>query len=543
MTGCAQDFPALAGQGVGEIAGGQLDDHLRKVIGQQRPGCPLGNDAAMINDDYFVTEPVRLFHVVRGQHNGLSLGTNALNQVPEIAPRLRIQPGGRFIKKQDLGIIDHGYREQQPLPLATGKPSGILMTELLQRAEPAQTVDGQTATVKTSKEAEILFNRQEFLQCRGLKLHAGPFAELGVQRSALVKDGAGCGRKYALHDLDRRCLARAVRPQQTEAGTLRHAEADAINSAHFRVMFDEIDDLHRVCGFGRDAGKSGRHYTQRSPGGHAVASAHPHGLTCRADRLDCRPRFPDFGHHMPIRSFAICLLLLTPLFLSACDRSSQDDTAPAGNVEQNTAVETGGTATVSSSPLPPPAATPATMTRVVYRFAGDNIPQDSHLARPRKLWRAGDTHLRLELSRGEEAPLVYITHSPNSWTWNRAEGTLKHEVDPGPTYAVILRAFSPPPAPELAALQLGKEAEFFASRDATSGPDSEIDGIPVSSQIVEIPPHTVTLYRHRSEGRPVQLSLKTPNAEYHVRYDLYEVELPTDAALFAPPPGVSLSSG
>src|SRR5271156_1850327 len=58
-------------------------------------GAVEGNDSPVIHNRYPITEPLCFIHVVRGQDDGAAGLLEAVDQVPQVATRLRVQTGGR----------------------------------------------------------------------------------------------------------------------------------------------------------------------------------------------------------------------------------------------------------------------------------------------------------------------------------------------------------------------------------------------------------------------------------------------------------------
>ena len=98
---------------------------------------------AVVDDGHAVAQPLGLFHVVRGQHDRAARASKAQHQLPQLAARLRIQPGGRLVEEQDVGLAHQRARDRQPLPLAARQladPRVALLRQLdvgQQRRRPA----------------------------------------------------------------------------------------------------------------------------------------------------------------------------------------------------------------------------------------------------------------------------------------------------------------------------------------------------------------------------------------------------------------------
>ena len=90
---------------------------LGAVFVDQRSGRSRGHDPAVLDDGHTVAQAFCLFHEVRGEKDSFAAFTNACDQAPDGAPRLRIESGGEFVEKDDLRIGNQGERHEQPLLL------------------------------------------------------------------------------------------------------------------------------------------------------------------------------------------------------------------------------------------------------------------------------------------------------------------------------------------------------------------------------------------------------------------------------------------
>jgi hypothetical protein len=82
---------------------------------------------AVIDDGQALAQPIGLFHVMSGQQNGPSRMVVFANDLPQENPGLRIEPGARFVEKQDLWIVHHGAGNGKPLHHASGEAAHHLV--------------------------------------------------------------------------------------------------------------------------------------------------------------------------------------------------------------------------------------------------------------------------------------------------------------------------------------------------------------------------------------------------------------------------------
>src|SRR5437764_656672 len=91
------------------VTASQPLDQLRRAAGR--------NQAAVVNNGNTVAKPLRLVHVVRRQQDGAAAALKLADDVPKLAAALRVEPRGRFVEKEYLGIGDQGCGDREALPL------------------------------------------------------------------------------------------------------------------------------------------------------------------------------------------------------------------------------------------------------------------------------------------------------------------------------------------------------------------------------------------------------------------------------------------
>lgn len=95
-----------------DLAGGVLRDEIA--------GAALGDDPPLVHDDQSIAELLGLIHVMGGEDQGHALALEPEEPIPQDVPRLRVQPGGRLIEQQQLGVVDQAAGNDE----ATLHPSG-----------------------------------------------------------------------------------------------------------------------------------------------------------------------------------------------------------------------------------------------------------------------------------------------------------------------------------------------------------------------------------------------------------------------------------
>jgi hypothetical protein len=78
-------------------------------------------------------------------------------------------------------------------------------------------VDGTPARIEVAEEAKRLSHGQEILQCRLLELDSRFIPEARAERLTVIEDFTRSLLRDSFHHLDGRRLARAIRPEKSEA--------------------------------------------------------------------------------------------------------------------------------------------------------------------------------------------------------------------------------------------------------------------------------------------------------------------------------------
>ena len=135
-------------EGLGELLGvaGGLDGddgvgaHAALELGRRVEG----EDPAVVHDGHPVTELVGLFHVVRGEHDRLALGVEALEELPQRQTALGVEPGSGLVEEEDGGPVEDGPRHHEALGHAAREGVDRRLGEARQ-LEPLQEVVGRLA--------------------------------------------------------------------------------------------------------------------------------------------------------------------------------------------------------------------------------------------------------------------------------------------------------------------------------------------------------------------------------------------------------------
>jgi len=72
-------------------------------------------------DRHAAAECLRIREDVGAEEHGASPIAEPENQMPDLAPAQRIEPGHRFVEKDDFGFVDERLRDTDPLQHALGE--------------------------------------------------------------------------------------------------------------------------------------------------------------------------------------------------------------------------------------------------------------------------------------------------------------------------------------------------------------------------------------------------------------------------------------
>src|SRR5687767_262938 len=204
----------------------------------------------MVDDGDAIAQPLGLFHVVRRQHDGASAGAKHANELPQLAASLGIEPRRWLVEKEQLWIADERARERETLLLSAGQRAHACARFLLELYERNHLFDLATAIVEAAKEPHRLSHSELFRELCLLQLNAKQLAKLallGGPAPAEHLDLARRGLEQALADLDRRGLARAVRPEQPKALPRSYLEIECVDSHHITVSLVELANGEGGC--------------------------------------------------------------------------------------------------------------------------------------------------------------------------------------------------------------------------------------------------------------------------------------------------------
>ena len=210
--------------------------HLRlDVLRHQRTRRAFRHDASAIEDGQPVAQPLGLIHEMRRQQQRFALCHQAFEAFPDQMPRLRIEPGGGFVEKQQIRVIDQRARQRQPSFHAAGQRGQRCIStpfqpgKFKQSRNPAAGFGVWQAKV-TAKHQQIFSHAEIRIEIIKLRHHPHPrtrFTRPLWYRLAEQMNLARirCGQPQAA--AQRSGLARAIGPQQAIALAPSQRKVDA----------------------------------------------------------------------------------------------------------------------------------------------------------------------------------------------------------------------------------------------------------------------------------------------------------------------------
>ena len=90
-------------------------EHYAPIACQQFLNGRLRHQFPAVEDANRVTDPLHVFQDVGGIKDGGVL-TQPLHHLQDIMPSHRVEAGGGFVQDEQVGVIDLGLSNPQPLP-------------------------------------------------------------------------------------------------------------------------------------------------------------------------------------------------------------------------------------------------------------------------------------------------------------------------------------------------------------------------------------------------------------------------------------------
>ena len=195
---------------------------------------------------------LRLVEVGRGEQDRDALARELGQRVPELAPGDRIHSRRRLVEQQHARLRHQRAGQRQLLLHAAAQAAGQSVEEALhpehgQVALPAPRDLGPGHAPQLADVAQVLGHAQVRVQAERLGEIAHVLARR-ARRSAEQLGLAGGGLHHAAQDLERRGLARPVRPDEPEDLAHLHLEVDAAHRLGGAVALGQAPRPDRGCG-------------------------------------------------------------------------------------------------------------------------------------------------------------------------------------------------------------------------------------------------------------------------------------------------------
>ena len=179
----------------------------------------------------------RFVHVMSGDEKRHPLAGELEKQIPQLAPRDRIDTGRRFVEKQHRRFVHERARHRQALSPAAGKESRAAIEVRLEMrdrdkivAAPFQFAVGKA--VKFAGENEVLVHGQLVVEGKFLR-HVTDhlLGRLAFACDIVPRDASGAFGRFedAAKHPNHGGFAGAVRAEEPEDRTARHGKADVID--------------------------------------------------------------------------------------------------------------------------------------------------------------------------------------------------------------------------------------------------------------------------------------------------------------------------
>src|SRR5579862_3655094 len=205
------------------------------------------DDLTVIHNRDAVAEPLRFIHVVCRQDDGSPVELELIDQIPKLPPRLRIQPGGGLVEKQEIGVANQRAGEREALLLPPGKASDTGVALFFELHQGDNFRHRRPLAEKASKQPQRFKHREFFGELRILKLDPQPlpqFTVIGSPTQSQNLNFPGIGFRQSFADFDTGRLASAVRSQQPKTFALADLEIKSVDGLDVFIGLLQIPDTY-----------------------------------------------------------------------------------------------------------------------------------------------------------------------------------------------------------------------------------------------------------------------------------------------------------
>ena len=118
----------------------------------------LGDDASAVEHDDPVGEVLGLLHVLRREQDRRALGHQLVDELPQVVPRPRIEPGRRLVEEEDRGSTDETGRQVETSPHA----ARVGLDGLVPRTGERHPLQGLLGPTPVDRPIEVVEESDEF---------------------------------------------------------------------------------------------------------------------------------------------------------------------------------------------------------------------------------------------------------------------------------------------------------------------------------------------------------------------------------------------
>ena len=209
------------------------------------------DDAARIEQDDAIGEPLNLSHVVRGEQQRRAAALRVVLELPpDPVGGVGVERGGRLIEQEKLRRVEQRLGEADAGLLAGRQFAGRAVEQILDLQIPGDIGDalgGVADAVKPGIDGQVLFDREprrqidiRALEIQPMRDRAAIAAHIGAEHPHLARARHHKAEQHG----DGRGLARPVAAKQSHRRGLSEAEADMVDGGDGAVDLGEVAHCH-----------------------------------------------------------------------------------------------------------------------------------------------------------------------------------------------------------------------------------------------------------------------------------------------------------
>jgi len=191
---------------------------------------------------------------------------------------------------------------------------------------------------------------------------------------------------------------------------------------------------------------------------------------------------------------------------------------------------------------------PKTMTKIEVILQSPDAPPGSFATKPKVFYRAGNRYCRVEEAPDPDQGIhgLMIINEPDWWMVNLFSKTVRHGVDPGPTFNCRLVIFAnrtpqslDDESKQVMQLEFGRELGFFNDRGAIPKKGPVLQTKETMGYMVTVGNTDLALFTYGTPERPLAVSQKR-NGKIDIYWYSGYGEQDFDPKLFAKPEGMKI---